>query len=323
MVQTKQHNKALAIELIAVGASSPPEQLALLHQYFSVRDEVFPDAHYLDGPNEYDIDPENIDTTKHNAGAYILAMKDGKVIGGASYYDCPHSQPTIKVPPVEGGVRPGEVVRISDLLPDRYLREAGLDPEAMKFIRPSGLAVKKSEQRMGNGTKIAGNIFEFVEDKADFFQVNIYSTNLSIVPKVLQRYGFSAILFPENSFLSGDGEVVAVPVLFTKKHPEVVRNMIEKHGIGMSPTQFLDVVQGMKEEYKDFDGSDFDPEHQKKIYDVMRSTAVGYKSALRAVGKIPDRQNDRASWMERFAFKDKFGAGRVSDKTSRGDWMKR
>lgn len=304
---------AKELKIVTVDDRSSPEELALLKQYFAVRNEAFsPTVLYTDGVTNHDLDPDNVEATKGRSGAYILGVYNGKVIGGTGY----HYGTVSTFPTFAGGIGEGKRMSMRDLLPERYLQEAGLKPEEIKYIHPFGLAVSKHEQDRGVGTRLTRDIFMAIEDKADFFQVEITTPNIAISPKVLKQIGLHAIVLPENAFVSGVSKVLIVPVLFTKKHPHVIENMLNQHKVGMSPDQFLATINQIKEEHKDWDFRNLSFEEQYKIFNALSSKVAEYKSELQTYS-AEEKEKSGASWVKRALDK-----GRVQHTQTQGSGIK-
>lgn len=244
---------AAALELVTVNASSSAKDLALLNQYFAMRRRAFPDNFYGDGPNENDLNPQDIEKSGNKDIVYIIGKQGDHVIGGCNYFPMEREPETLhgKKFPLKGS-RP----KPSELIPERYVKAIGLEPEKTTYIQIGGFAVDPEYQGKGFGGKIVQSTLNQAADNADFVIGTWSSKSLTSILNAAERSGVDYLVHEEGTILNEVG-ILAVPMAFTRH--QGVFDAMKKDGMGVPGGDFIEEISTLKRSH-DFKDTDIAPQ---------------------------------------------------------------
>lgn len=273
--KTKTNSSAKNIDVVRIDASSSPEDLALLKQYFKIRQAAFPDTSYTDSPSARDIDPQN---PRDKGVVYILGKVGDKVIGGSNYFLIGNdASVAIRRTPLR---TPGHN-RIKGQVPAKYLKKEGLIPADVTYIELAGLSIDPKYQRQGYSRVVSDKTMELASKEADFLIAYMSSENLVSGLKSGERAGLNTLILTEDAMLSGVG-VLGLPMLFSR-HPHIFDNM-RNDGIGMPREQFIKNIEDIEKRH-DLRNRGGNPVlRQNEILDELMKKNDEYRKSQKATG---------------------------------------
>lgn len=229
------------IEIKEFGYESPDDLEKYLPQYFAVREKAFSDGLYRNGPTDHDIDPSNLDGTKHRGTRYVLAIKDDTVIGGSNYF--PITPDTILDTPIEGGK-----VLVKHILKKEHMISAGINnPENMKYVEVAGLAIDPDPKYKGKGIgmNLQDELFKRATGAANFLVGSVRSTNFIGILNTSKRTGLYPMVFEKQFMIAAPSEDLCVPMAFSKD-PKLP-GFLEEAGITVPADKFIYRVKAVIE----------------------------------------------------------------------------